>query len=54
MNNDKDVFWNIFKNKKVIVTGHTGFKEAGSVFGSRTRGKSIWNIEIDSYNSVKL
>ena len=26
MNNNKEVFWNIFKNKKVIVTGHTGFK----------------------------
>ena len=26
MNNNKEVFWNIFKNKKVVVTGHTGFK----------------------------
>ena len=24
--NNNEVFWNIFKNKKVIVTGHTGFK----------------------------
>ena len=23
---NKEVFWNTFKNKKVIVTGHTGFK----------------------------
>ena len=26
MNNNNEVFWNTFKNKKVIVTGHTGFK----------------------------
>lgn len=26
MNNNKEIFWNIFENKKVVVTGHTGFK----------------------------
>ena len=31
----------VFKNKKVLITGHTGLKVLGSLYGLANRSKSL-------------
>ena len=58
--NNNDVFWNIFKNKKVIVTGHTGFKGSWLSIWLHTLGAKVFGISNSiptipsNFNACKL
>ena len=44
MNQQKEVFWNVFKNKRVIVTGHTGFKGSWLSIWLSSLGAKVFGI----------
>ena len=57
----KNSFLNIYKNKKIIITGHTGFKGAWlslvlNEFGARVYGISLKPEDVrgNFYNIVRL
>ena len=57
---NNEVFWNIFKNKKVIVTGHTGFKGSWLSIWLHTLGAEVFGISNSiptipsNFNACKL
>ncbi|MDC3170807.1 CDP-glucose 4,6-dehydratase [Prochlorococcus sp. AH-716-E13] len=44
MNQNKKLFWNIFENKKVVITGHTGFKGSWLSIWLYSLGAKVYGI----------
>ena len=42
-------FW---KNRRVLVTGHTGFKGCWLVFWLLSLGAEVWGLSLDSEQSL--
>ena len=60
MNYNKEVFWNIFNNKKVVITGHTGFKGSWLSIWLYALGAKVFGISNSvptipsNFNACKL